>query len=191
MLRNEPLFTRLMATIAAVVAFMAWAMLWPGTAHADPQPTRCGMHASGKKADGKMWTGAAPRMFVGTDGYWHICQPWVPDGGDPNMPEPASTATCPAGDVVERWTQDQRECLGDKLLPETAAGRAVVLIDANGGTRGMAAFRCAPNPHIVTGAVWQLEGSYCNWLYPPADPTDTQRRHKLGDAKIGVVPKAK
>lgn len=182
-------FARLvLAFIAASLVLLLAAYLSPAVAQGTT-PSRCGAHAAGKMADGRMWVGAAPRMWVGRDGYWHVCQPWVPDGGDPEMPEPRSEATCPAGTVIERWVQDGRECLGDVHLPAIRAGRAVVLIDSRGGTRGMAAFRCQATDAQASGAAWKLEGYHCHLLYPPADPTapDKQRRHKMGDAKVGAA----
>ena len=182
------LATRLILSTLALVALALFALLWPGLARA-AEPTRCGAHATGLRADGTVWTGAAPRMWVGRDGYWHTCQPWVPDGGDPEMREPRSEARCPAGTVIERWVQDGRECLGDVHLPAIRAGRAVVLIDSHGGTRGMAAFRCQATDAQASGAAWKLEGYHCHLLYQPADPMApaTQRRHKMGDAKVGAA----
>jgi len=171
-----------------ILAFVGMLVITAGAFAAEP--TRCGVYATGLRADGTVWAGAAPRMWVGRDGYWHVCQPWVPDGGDPEMPAPAVIAECPAGNVAERWAQDGRECIAG-ALPVGSPGRAVVLMDEQGGTRGMAAYRCTPNPALIHGAEWRREGSFCRSLYPPVTPPDTQRRHKQGDAKVGPVPKAR
>lgn len=178
-LRDEPMVIRTVAGVLLLVLFGLFAALWPGLAEAR-EPTRCGQHATGIRSDGSVWTGAAPRMWVGRDGHWYVCQPWVPDGGDPEMPEPVAPATCAGGVVIERWGTYPRECLAPRLLPTTPVGAAVVLIDASGGTRGMAAYRC-------TASGWRVEGSFCNWLHP-AQPVPAPSRPRLGgDARAGAA----
>ena len=177
--------TKIILSGLALAMLALFALLWPGVTRAS-EPSRCGAYAQGLRADGTVWTGAAPRMWVGRDGYWHVCQPWVADGGDPEAPPPPVLAQCPARDVAERWTQDGRECMAG-ALPAGAPGRAVVLMDEQGSTRGMAAYRCAPNAAIISGAEWRLEGAFCRWLNPPVTQPDTQRRHKQGDAKAGAA----
>ena len=177
--------TKIILSGLALAMLALFALLWPGTARA-AEPSRCGAHATGLRADGTVWTGAAPRMWVGRDGYWHICQPWVTDGGDPEAPPPPVLAQCPPRDVPERWTQDGRECTAGPLAAGVP-GRASVLMDEQGGTRGMAAYRCTPNPSLISGAEWRLEGSFCRWLNPPVTQPDTQRRHKQGDARVGAA----
>lgn len=183
-LRHAPFLARMLAAVALLALFAAFAAAWPGMAQAR-EPSRCGEQATGLRADGTPWTGAAPRMWVGRDGYWHICQPWVSDGGDPEAPAPATQASCRPGIVIERWQQDGRECLAPGLLPTGKAGQAIVLMDDEGATRGMAAFRCRANPHIDVGAEWVMEGSYCRWLYPPVDPAPRAPRPLGGDARVG------
>jgi hypothetical protein len=60
-------------------------------------------------------------------------------------------------------------------------------MDEQGGTRGMAAYRCTPNTALSSGAEWRLVGSFCRALNPPVTRPDTQRRHKQGDARVGAA----
>lgn len=177
-LMDEPLVVRVVAGACALAMWLLWALMWPGVAQA-AEPTRCGEHATGMRADGSVWTGASPRMWVGRDGYWHICQPWVPEGGDPEMPPPAEVVRCPAGVAIERWGT-RPECMAPRMLPSLQIGQVIVLIDDTGGTRGMAAYRCTP-------AGWRLEGSHCTWLYPPAQPSTPASRPLAGDARTGAA----
>lgn len=125
-------------------------------------PTMCGAPAEGKRADGTVWKGAAARMFVGTDGYWHVCQPWVPDGGDPRTPQPHDVP-CLGEETPREWSDGDAVCsslppgaytgMTDRLRP-AADGRAQLLRDEWGPVQGMAIYRC-------TRGKWKLEGSFC------------------------------
>ena len=74
--------------------------------------TACGAEATGKDRTqgGKSVTAKLPRQFVGPDGYWHTCQPWVADGGDPAMPEPKPELACPAETHYRAWEVDGVQC---------------------------------------------------------------------------------
>lgn len=177
-LRDEPMVIRFIGAVALVAMCAASALLWPSAAQA-VEPSRCGEHATGMRQDGSAWTGASPRMWVGRDGYWHLCQPWVPEGGDPETPPPEEIVRCPAGVTIERWGT-RPECMAPRMLPSLQIGQGVVLIDDTGGTRGMAAYRC-------TAAGWHREGAFCNWLYPPSAPASAPRKPLAGDARTGAA----
>lgn len=137
--------------------------LGPVCAMAQPTlPTKCGAFGIGLRADGSTWAGVAPRMWVDKDGWWRVCQPWVPDGGDPTMPEP-NAVPCLGRDTYEEWQEDDRVCSSlppgaytgtTSRLTFTEDGRVRLIRDDWGPTQGMAVFRC------VRGT-WRLEGSFC------------------------------
>lgn len=147
--------------LAALVLAILFGLLLGPPAQAQSLPSKCGAHASGKRADGTVWTGAAKRMWVGRDGYWHQCQPWVPDGGDPEMPEPKDVP-CLGRDTYESWADGEAECsslppgafTGVARLRYTKDGAVQLLRDEWGHHQGLIVYRC------VRG-VWKVEGSIC------------------------------
>jgi len=142
------------------LVLLALSLLWL-PAQAQSQPTKCGAYATGKRADGTLWTGSAPRMFVGRDGSWHICQPWVPDGGDPEMKEPQDVP-CLGRETYELWSDGEAECsslppgafTGVPKLRPTPDGRVQLLRDEWGQHQGLIVMRC------VRGK-WKVGGSIC------------------------------
>ena len=132
-----------------------------GVAQAQPAPSKCGAEATGLRVDGERWSGSAKRMYVGRDGRWHVCQPWVPDGGDPEMPEPKDVP-CLGKDTYETWSDGEAECssmppgayTGVSTLRYTQDGRVQLLVDEWGRHQGLIVFRC------VRGK-WKIEGSIC------------------------------
>lgn len=124
--------------------------------------TPCGAHATGKRADGSTWTGAAARMWVDKDGWWRVCQPWVPDGGDPTMPEPKAVP-CVGRDTYEEWEDGDAICSSlppgaytgtTSRLTFAEDGRARLIRDEWGIFQGMAIFRC-------TRGKWVKEAAFC------------------------------
>lgn len=143
---------------------------------ATPGYTACGAQATGvdksvrdkANPNGKVVSGAFARQFVGPDGVWHTCQPWVPDGGDPAMPEPAPTVFCEGRDTYETWEADGLTCTSippgysnstTLKLRKTPAGRAALIYNPWGNPAGMAVYRCAKLPNGA--AEWKLEGATC------------------------------
>lgn len=172
-------------TIRAVLALIALALgLALATFHPAAraaEPSKCGAFATGIRADGVSWTGAAPRMWVNRAGAWSLCQPWVPDGGDPEAPEPAPAVPCAARTTYETWQVGEAVCTSvppgvststTLMLQATAHGRVGVVIDEFGNERGLQVWRC------VQGA-WRLEGQTCDYLVKPA----VEKPPKRGQAK--------
>lgn len=160
-------------TAKITLTVLAWALftllLLMPVAHA-AEPSRCGALATGKviASDDKAITGAFPRQFVGPDGLWHYCQPWVPDGGDPMAPEPPPELYCNARDTYEVWEVDGLQCSSippgfststTMMLPRTKAGRVALIRAEWGPTRGMLVMRCTPRPNGT--AEWRVDGSTC------------------------------
>ena len=171
-----------------VVGLFALAVISMG-AHAQTTDlggyTRCGVEATGvdpsyrDKANpaGKVVTATRPGMAVSPAGRWFACQPWVPQGGDPRMPEPAADKTCPARDTHEVWEVAGRLCTsvppgeytgGTTKLAETKAGRVRLIVSnpewvrMGKATTGSIVYRCVARPD---GSVdWQAEpGATCRW----------------------------
>lgn len=125
-------------------------------------PTKCGAFGVGQRADGSTWAGVAPRMWVDRTGVWRVCQPWVPDGGDPEQPE-VRAVPCLGRDTWEEWADGDAMCSSmppgaytgtTSRLTFTEDGRVRLIRDEWGPVQGMAIFRC------VRGT-WRLEGSFC------------------------------
>lgn len=165
------------AVLALIVLALGMALTLYLSAANAAEPSKCGAFATGIKADGAAWTGAAPRMWVDRAGYWRLCQPWVQDGGDPEAPEPAPDIPCAGRTTYETWdgpagavcssipagvTTDQT-----KMLRATPNGRVGLITDSDGNTRGEQIWRC------VQGT-WRLEDQRCVYLVPPA--LDTPKR---------------
>lgn len=160
-------------TAKITLTVLAWALftlllLMPVAHAASPGYTDCGALATGKAPDGRMVTGTFARQFVGPDGAWHICQKWIPDGGDPAAPEPAPEVFCAARDTYEVWEVDGLQCSSippgfststTTMLPRTKAGRVALIRAEWGPTRGMLVMRCMPRPNGT--AEWRVEGSTC------------------------------
>lgn len=171
-----------------VVGLFALAVISMG-AHAQTTDlggyTRCGVEATGidpwlrDKAhpQGKVVTGARPGMAVSPEGRWFLCQPWVPQGGDPRTPEPTADKFCQARDTYEFWEVAGRTCSsvppgeysgGTVKLAATPAGR-VRYITSNPewarmgkATWGHVMFRCVVRPDGSTA--WQVEpDAVCRW----------------------------
>jgi len=171
-----------------VVGLFALAVISMG-AHAQTTDlggyTRCGVEATGidpwlrDKANpqGKSVTAARPGMAVSPEGKWFFCQGWVPQGGDPRMPEPSPDKMCPAKDTYEWWEVDGRLCTsippgdytgGTVKLVETPVGRTRYIVSnpewtkMGKSTHGDIMFRCVARPD---GSVeWQAQpGATCRW----------------------------
>ena len=154
----------------AIVALIMLALLglaasWPWIAFAQQPPSKCGAYATGIRADGSTWTGAASRMWVTREGRWAVCQPWVPDGGDPEMPEPPPAIPCPDQQRYEEWTGGDGEVCssmppgaytGVTDWPRAIAhGRARLLRDEWGPVQGMLLMRCQQGK-------WVRDGAFCS-----------------------------
>lgn len=187
----------ILAAIVVVAVMLISAAIGIGSvAQAQPAPsasapaitpgyTACGVEATGidptyrDKANpaGKTVTAARPGMAVSPAGRWFSCQPWVPQGGDPRMPEPAADKTCPARDTFEVWEVAGRLCTsvppgeytgGTTKLAETKAGRVRLIVSnpewvrMGKSTTGSIVYRCVARPD---GSVdWQAEpGATCRW----------------------------
>lgn len=130
-------------------------------AQAQQLPSKCGAWATGKLVDGEAWSGVRPRGYVDRTGWWRVCQPWVPDGGDPEMPEPKEVP-CLGRDTYENWVDGEAECsslppgtfTGVARLRYTKDGATQLLRDEWGHHQGLIVYRC------VRGA-WKIEGSIC------------------------------
>lgn len=166
--------------------------------HAQPTDlggyTRCGVEATGidpwlrDKANpqGKSVTAARPGMAVSPEGRWFSCQPWVPQGGDPRMPEPAADKTCPARDTFEVWEVAGLVCTstppGDStsttmMLPRTEPGRVALLRDDHGAAQGLLVMRCVVQPDRTVR--WEVEGQTCG-LVPQVAPTGMCSAQTIG-----------
>lgn len=154
----------------AIVALIMLALLglaasWPWIAFAQQTPSKCGAYATGIRADGSTWTGAAPRMWVTREGRWALCQPWVPDGGDPEMPEPPPKKGCLGRETFERWqgppgTQCSSQPAGAysgtmSKLREAKHDDKQLLLHGGVDGRGMLLMQC------VQGE-WRVYGSTCS-----------------------------
>jgi len=158
---------RIFAWIAAAMLLMLAAALLPQiiAAHAQQPPSKCGAYATGIRADGSTWTGAASRMWVTREGRWALCQPWVEDGGDPEMPEPPPAIPCPDQQRYEEWTGGDGEVCssmppgaytGVTDWPRAIAhGRARLLRDEWGPVQGMLLMRCQQGK-------WVRDGAFCS-----------------------------
>ena len=138
--------------------------------------TACGAEATGKDRTqgGKSVTAKLPRQFVGPDGYWHTCQPWIADGGDPTLPEPKPELACPAETNYRAWEVDGVQCTsippGEStastlMLRRTPAGRVGLLMTQPGnwlGTEGMLLMRCVAQPDGTVA--WRQDGATCRWV---------------------------
>lgn len=140
----------------------------------------CGTIASGidrtirDKANprGKSVTGAFPGRAVSPEGFWFDCQPWVPEGGDPAMPQPKELPKCAARDTYEIWESNGRLCSsvppGESTvttlkLKETVVGRVGYItsgpewLTQGKSTYGHKMFRCVALPN--GSAEWRTEGT--------------------------------
>lgn len=157
---------RIFASIVIAFALLlAAAMLPTILAHAQQPPSKCGAYASGTRADGSTWTGAASRMFVDRQGRWAVCQPWLKDGDDPETPEPPPAIPCPDQQRYEEWEgADGEVCssmppgayTGVTDWPRAIAhGRARLLRDEWGPVQGMLLMRCQQGK-------WVRDGAFCS-----------------------------
>jgi len=167
--------------IKIIVGLAAWLILAAFLAPAfaiTPGYTACGAEAEGRDPfDGKVIKGAFARRFVAPSGLWGTCQPWVPDGGDPAMPEPqAPLPPCAARTTYETWEVAGLICTSTPpgvststtlMLPETAAGRVALIRDDHGAAQGLLVMRCVVQPDRSTR--WEVEGSTCG-LVPQIAP---------------------
>lgn len=191
-MRTNPTTIRRGPIIAAliVIAIMLGSAL-AGISAAQAQPvaasapsitkgyTACGAEATGKDRTqgGKLVTAKLDRQFVGPDGYWHTCQPWVPDGGDPAQPEPKlPPPDCAARDTYEVWEVKGVMCTSippgastssTMMLRQTPLGRVRLIASDKSwtamgkATYGHAVFRCVA---AADGSSrWHLEGADCRW----------------------------
>lgn len=150
-----------LAALALVAAALAPQII---AAHAQ-QPSKCGAYAVGKRADGSVWAGVAPRMWVDREGWWRVCQTWVPDGGDPEMPEPPPKKGCLGRETFERWqgppgTQCSSQPAGAysgtmSKLREAKHDDKQLLLHGGVDGRGMLLMQC------VQGE-WRVYGSTCS-----------------------------
>lgn len=153
----------------AAMALLFLGFLLAASSHgASPGYTDCGARASGRAPDGRLMVGAFPRQFVGPDGAWHTCQPWVPDGGDPATPEPKPDVYCPARTTYEFWEVDGLVCSSippgvsnstTTMLRRTLAGRAQLIRGEWGNPQGLLVMRCTLLPDGT--AAWKQEGATC------------------------------
>lgn len=143
-----------------------------------PGYTACGAEATGRDPfDGRWITGAFARRFVGPQGVWGTCQPWVPDGGDPAMPEPPTPIQpCAAETTYRTWEVAGLVCTstppGDStattlMLPRTEHGRVALLRDDHGAAQGLLVMRCVVQPD--RSVRWEVEGQTCG-LVPQVAP---------------------
>lgn len=162
---------RIFASIVIAFALLlAAAMLPTILAHAQQPPSKCGAYATGIRADGSTWTGAASRMWVTREGRWAICQPWVRDGDDPEMTEAQAAALrpekCPDMERWEEWEGPNGEQCSSMppgaytgnthKLFAVEVGRARLIKDEWGPVQGMLLVRCMP------GKVWKRDGAFCS-----------------------------
>ncbi len=161
-------------TVIAVVlaAILGWnlAPLVIPLAKAQQPPSKCGAYATGTRADGSVWTGAASRMWVDRQGVWRVCQPWLVDGDDPEMTEAQAAAArpekCPDVLEYEKWEgADGEQCSSEPpgaytgmthKLFAVEVGRARLIKDEWGPVQGMLLVRCMP------GKVWKRDGQFCS-----------------------------
>lgn len=158
-------------------------VLAPAFAAADPPKITPGYSACGAPAEGmdpwdrKIIKGAFPRRFVAPSGIWGTCQPWVPDGGDPALPEPVQPPPdCAARDTYEVWEVKGVMCTSippgaststTMMLRQTPLGRVRLIASDKSwtamgkATYGHAVFRCVA---ATDGSSrWHLEGADCRW----------------------------
>lgn len=158
-------------TILALICllFLAFIVFAP-LAQAGPV-TRCGSWASGTDWGGtETVTAARPRQYVDEAGYWRVCPAWVPDGGDPRMPEPKPEVYCAGRDTFEVWEVDDLQCSSvppgvtsstTTMLPRTKAGRVALIRAEWGPTRGLLVMRC--KLQADGSAAWVREGATCEY----------------------------
>ena len=171
---------KLLAALLLVISTSASALT--------PGYTACGAEATGKYPfDGKEIKGAFARRFVAPNGYWGTCQPWVPDGGDPAMPEPPPPIpVCPSRQVFETWTVGGLTCTSTPagvststtmMLPETQMGRVALIRDDTGAAQGMLVMRCVQQPD--KSVRWEVEGQTCG-LVPQVAPAGMCSAQAIG-----------
>lgn len=153
-----------------------------------PGYTACGAEAVGRDPhDGKVIKGAFARRFVAPSGIWGTCQPWVPDGGDPAMPEPPTPIPpCAAETVYRTWEVAGLVCTstppGDStsttmMLPRTEPGRVALLRDDHGAAQGLLVMRCVVQPD--RSVRWVVEGQTCG-LVPQVVPAGQCAAQAIG-----------
>ena len=159
------------------------------------EPSKCGAQATGidrtirttADPNGRVVSGAFPRRWVDASGVWRDCQPWVPDGGDPAMPEPPTPLQpCQAETTYRTWEVAGLVCTstppGDStattlMLPRTEPGRVALLRDDHGAAQGLLVMRCAVKPDRSTR--WDVEGMTCG-LVPQVAPAGMCSAQTIG-----------
>ena len=184
-IRRGPIIAALIVItllLGGALAGMAVAQAQPVAASAPaitPGYSACGAEAVGRDPwDGKEIRGAFARRFVGPAGVWGVCQPWVPDGGDPAMPEPpAPIPPCAARTTYETWAVGALTCTSTPpgastamtlMLPETPVGRVALIRDDAGAAQGLLVMRCVQQPD--KSVRWEIDGSTCGLVPQLAPP---------------------
>lgn len=190
----------ILAAIVVVAVMLLSAAIGIGSvAQAQPAPaasapaitpgyTACGAEATGRDPfDGRWITGAFARRFVGPAGIWGACQPWVPDGGDPAMPEPQTPLQpCAAEATYRSWevaglictsTPPGESTATTMTLPRTEAGRVALIRDDHGAAQGLLVMRCVVQPDRSTR--WVVEGQTCG-LVPQVVPAGQCAAQAIG-----------
>lgn len=133
---------------------------------------------------------ACAGRWVDDAGFWRVCNPWVPPGGDPDMrqPEPG----CAAGHTYHHWGGDDDQLCTSVppgavirgaemlMLPETAHGRERVIRDAFGPATGVQVWRCE------SGA-WRRMFQHCSVEAAAPTPRPASGGARQGDAKVGPI----
>lgn len=178
--------------LIVVAALFALALIGMA-AHAQaitPGYTACGAEATGRDPfDGRWITGAFARRFVGPQGVWGTCQPWVKDGGDPAAPDPDLSKPpppCARETTYRTWEVNGLVCTstppGDStastlMLPETPAGQIALLRDDHGAAQGIMVARCTVQPDKSTR--WEVSSMSCG-LVPQVAPAGMCSAQTIG-----------
>jgi hypothetical protein len=175
----ELLLLRLLGALAILLLFYSAAFGAEPSRCSPPAGTRAMLAAQAGFTDHQAIVCTATscaRSYVGSDGFLRACNPWVPDGGDPLMPRPPEP--CPARTTYERWGGDGDMCDSAAagyagaygMLPATASGRAWLITDEWGNSRGVQLWRC-------TEGRWTVDVERCAYINPPA-PEPKPRRYR-------------
>lgn len=164
-----------------LLAAAVWAVVLVLLAPSAQAATKCGAFATGKAINGgETITGAFPRMFVGDNGYWYVCQPWIADGADPLTPEPKPVPKdCAEKAPPITWKAGELTCTSHRPLAATSHGTLSIALAEVGSTRGMLLQRCVDGER-------QLYGSRCTY-HNGCDRAATINT-RVGDVSVDATP---
>lgn len=140
--------------LKVILAAVVWAVVLLILAPTAQAATKCGEYATGKVINGgEVLSGAFPRQFVGDNGFWYQCQPWVPDGGDPLMPEPKpEPKDCAEARAPITWQVGELTCTSYLPMAEAKHNQLSIALADVGQTRGILIQRCVNGERTQYGA---------------------------------------